>query len=385
MITLSKTKGIVWSISSCDMELCDVEGCDVEGCDAEELFSWNESPSFFVPEFSPDSKKVVSEKEDGLILIWDLDEGQHLLKPLLKPSCALGFSPDCTKLAVSTIDGTIDIWDLATEQVTHRLESLDARMQTFNFSPDGRKVAFGDFSGTVQVWDLHSLSGVTQSSGPLKSHAGKGGYLDEVTVSPDGQKVLIQFSEMLEIRNTATGAVEQRLTGKPDSSTAFSPDSRCLAVLSHDRLEVLDIVKRRVDRVIEGHRYSVILPYFPCAFHNKRKTRRQALNAIYGQLGEHDHRLLPAHLDQVKINRTAMSLDPNNSPYYFTSYPHPIDETEYEYPEDADDWPEFDGCANKNAEHLAICLNRFLCRCEMPEEDTYLPRFAMSSWASPPS
>ncbi|PYH99290.1 hypothetical protein BO71DRAFT_238275 [Aspergillus ellipticus CBS 707.79] len=82
-----------------------------------------------------------------------------------------------------------------------------------------------------------------------------------------------------------------------------------------------------------------------------------------------------------------MSLDANNNnhnndnvPCYFSPYPYPIDEPEYDCPEDAEDWPAFDGCPYKNAEHLAICLNRFLGRCEMPEEDTRPPRFGMSSW-----
>ncbi|RAL03729.1 uncharacterized protein BO80DRAFT_422655 [Aspergillus ibericus CBS 121593] len=114
----------------------------------------------------------------------------------------------------------------------------------------------------------------------------------------------------------------------------------------------------------------------------ERKARRQALNAIYGQLGGLDHRLLPAQFKQVKINHTRMPLDADNAPYYFSAYPYPIDEPEYEYPEDAEDWPEFDGCPYKNAEHLAICLNRFLCRCEIPDEGTHPPRFEMSSWGN---
>ncbi|PYI03932.1 hypothetical protein BO78DRAFT_321565 [Aspergillus sclerotiicarbonarius CBS 121057] len=77
-----------------------------------------------------------------------------------------------------------------------------------------------------------------------------------------------------------------------------------------------------------------------------------------------------------------MSLDANHAPDYFSSYPYPIHEPEYEYPEDAEDWPAFDGCPYKNAEHLAICLNRFLGRCEMPEEDTHPPRFGMSAWGN---
>lgn len=46
----------------------------------------------------------------------------------------------------------------------------------------------------------------------------------------------------------------------------------------------------------------------------ERKYRRQELNNIYGQLGKLDHRLLPAHLKQAKINHTEMSLDTSNPP-----------------------------------------------------------------------
>ncbi|PWY85813.1 hypothetical protein BO94DRAFT_566538 [Aspergillus sclerotioniger CBS 115572] len=77
-----------------------------------------------------------------------------------------------------------------------------------------------------------------------------------------------------------------------------------------------------------------------------------------------------------------MSLEAKSLPLYFSSYSYPIEEPEYEYPEDAEDWPEFDECPYKNAEHLAICLNRSLGRCEMPEADTHPPRFAMSSWGN---
>ncbi|PYI29012.1 hypothetical protein BP00DRAFT_427912 [Aspergillus indologenus CBS 114.80] len=116
----------------------------------------------------------------------------------------------------------------------------------------------------------------------------------------------------------------------------------------------------------------------------ERKGRRRALNAIYGQLGAMDHRLRPAHLKQVQIIHTKMSLDGDAShpPYYFVSYPYPINEPEDEYPEDAEDWPQYDRCPYKNAQHLAICLDRFLDRCAMQETGTQPPRFAMTSWGN---
>ncbi|PYI17550.1 hypothetical protein BO99DRAFT_434440 [Aspergillus violaceofuscus CBS 115571] len=113
----------------------------------------------------------------------------------------------------------------------------------------------------------------------------------------------------------------------------------------------------------------------------ERKARCRALNAIYGLLGAPDQWLLPLHLVQVKITHTGMSLEgaANHAPYYFASYPYPIEEPEYEYPEDAEDWPQYDGCPYKNAQHLAIYLDRFLGRCAMQKTGTQPPRFAMTS------
>ncbi|RAK78081.1 uncharacterized protein BO72DRAFT_376283 [Aspergillus fijiensis CBS 313.89] len=72
--------------------------------------------------------------------------------------------------------------------------------------------------------------------------------------------------------------------------------------------------------------------------------------------------------------------DADHAPYYFSAYPYPIEEPEYEYPEDAEDWPQFDRGPSKNAQHLAICLMRFCSRGEMPAAATHPPRFTMTSW-----
>ncbi|RAH70376.1 uncharacterized protein BO66DRAFT_322703 [Aspergillus aculeatinus CBS 121060] len=74
--------------------------------------------------------------------------------------------------------------------------------------------------------------------------------------------------------------------------------------------------------------------------------------------------------------------DADHAPYHFSAHPYPIEEPDYEYPEDAEDWPQYDGCPYKNAQHLAICLERFLSRCQMQETGTHPPRFAMTCWGN---
>ncbi|MEJ5308444.1 MAG: WD40 repeat domain-containing protein [Anaerolineae bacterium] len=106
---------------------------------------------------SPDNQTVAGSTSDGMVWLWNVNDGQLLHKfttdhPLRVRSVA--FSPDGRLLASAGDDGLIYLWDPLSGQTLQILRNHTSGVTTLAFTPDGRWLVSGSWDGTVRVWGI---------------------------------------------------------------------------------------------------------------------------------------------------------------------------------------------------------------------------------------
>lgn len=112
--------------------------------------------------FSPDSKRLVSQGQDG-VRVWDAANGKQLHYFAPEPGKMWGatdLSPDGKSLAaaLNSSDGKIDIWDISSGKKT--VSFGQGYYAVVRYSPDGKRLAVFEMAKgwlrAVEVWDLAS-------------------------------------------------------------------------------------------------------------------------------------------------------------------------------------------------------------------------------------
>jgi len=131
--------------------------------------------------FSPDgSELAVASDHEQKAIIWDPFTGQRLRAAPWEGNSNLvesvAYSPDGSLLAAGFWAGTV-IWDMDTNEP---LQIYDQESIPFSvaFTPDGSLVAIGHGS-RVSLWDV-------AADEIIASLEGHNGYLEDLTISPDG-------------------------------------------------------------------------------------------------------------------------------------------------------------------------------------------------------
>jgi WD40 repeat protein/tetratricopeptide (TPR) repeat protein/tRNA A-37 threonylcarbamoyl transferase component Bud32 len=193
--------------------------------------------------FSPDSRKVLFEKDGGLLLV-DAADGRLTGKPLWpggrdRSLEAVAVSPDGRTILAGTSQpyakkGEATLWDARTGQLL-RTFTYAARVLSVAFSPDGHTVATGSgmpatAQGEARLWDV-------ETGRPLGALAHQG-PVRVVLFSPDGRTLASASDDR-------TARLWDVASGKPRGATlahnapvralAFSADGGLLLTGSDDQ------------------------------------------------------------------------------------------------------------------------------------------------------
>jgi periodic tryptophan protein 2 len=216
--------------------------------------------------YSPDSTRLVTGSDDGLIKIWDIASGFHIATFTEHTSAVTGsaYSKRGNILFTSSLDGSVRAWDMLryrnfrtftaptrlsfacvaidpsaevvcaashdsfdihlwsvqTGALLDRLSGHEGPVSTLAFTPDGRNLVSGSWDRTIRVWNVFDRS---QTSEALQLTSD----LLCVTVRPDSQQIAASTLDgQLTFWNLNTSVQESGVDGRRDVSGGRSLTSR---------------------------------------------------------------------------------------------------------------------------------------------------------------
>jgi WD40 repeat protein len=194
--------------------------------------------------FSPDGHRLASGGDDGIVRVFDADNGQELLTLKGHEGAVLGvaFSPDGQRLASASGDRAVRLWSASNGAVIRVLTGHTGRLNSVAFSPGGRYLASGGegqgdrdgdgaADGELKIWD-------TATGDARYTLWGHSGPINSVVFTPDGERLASgsddqtvklwdpEFGQEVLTLRGHTGAVQ---------GLAFSPDGHILASIAADQ------------------------------------------------------------------------------------------------------------------------------------------------------
>ncbi|MBC6472057.1 MAG: PD40 domain-containing protein [Hormoscilla sp. GM102CHS1] len=183
--------------------------------------------------FSKDGKILVSDKEDGTILLLGL-EGMPKIKligalPGKSAVSAIAISPDGKILAsASRSDDQIKLWQMDTGKLLDQIAANEG-IVSLAIGPERKIIVTGSRDRTVKLWNL--------SNGTHKQTFKCNSWVNTVAISPDLQ-TLVAGTKSGNIHLVDLNALKEKQSLKngslPVESVAFTPDGKTL-VSSHGR------------------------------------------------------------------------------------------------------------------------------------------------------
>ena len=78
---------------------------------------------------------------------------------------SVAFSPDSRRILTTGDDGIVRVWDAATGAQLHDLVGRANRALCAMYSPDGQRIASGGFGDNVRIWNAQTFEQVAQLGG----------------------------------------------------------------------------------------------------------------------------------------------------------------------------------------------------------------------------
>lgn len=142
--------------------------------------------------WAPDNKRIASASFDGIVQIWDANNGVSLTNfagttNAVTPVYDVAWSPTENKVASCSNNNeeakhTVYIWDGSTGNILSILEGHKGLINAIAWSPDGKYIASASFDYTVKVWDAHNGS-------LFRTYQGHKAKVYDVTWSPDSTRI----------------------------------------------------------------------------------------------------------------------------------------------------------------------------------------------------
>jgi eukaryotic-like serine/threonine-protein kinase len=211
---------------------------------------------FYTVAWSPDSKYIITEYNDGTAKVWNAATGAQV-QMLKGPTDQVVWSPDC-KYFVSR-GGAAKVWNAATGAQVQMLNGFCGE-DSVAWSPDGKYIVTGNTCNFAYVWNA-----TTGAQLELIGYEGRWAHrlgISSVAWSPDGKYIVTgSLDHTAKVWNGTTGAQVQTLTGHTDqvTSVAWSPDSKYIVTGSEDHTaKVWNAVSGDCVQTLRGHKKGVM-------------------------------------------------------------------------------------------------------------------------------
>ncbi len=159
----------------------------------------------------------------------------------------LAYTPDLKSYAMGGADGGVHVFETDKDRPIAELEGPGGRPMAFRWSHDPVRLAVLTDSGAIRVWEwTNRLSIPLPAMAPVRLDSGSialrpdGGQL--CVLGRDGRLSLVQLDSL-------PATISQRI-GQSVSRMGYSPDSRRLAVLSEQQVEIWEVSPPRILRTL---------------------------------------------------------------------------------------------------------------------------------------
>jgi WD40 repeat protein len=136
--------------------------------------------------WSPDGRRIVSTRYDGLVLVWEASSGKVLkaIDTNSQPN-TVAWSPDGARFATTHDDGTTRLWHGTSYTNTAVLDADDGAGWAYavTWAPDSSMLASSREAGSVQLWDAMNNGALVE----LQAHRSE---VWGLSWSPDGLRLV---------------------------------------------------------------------------------------------------------------------------------------------------------------------------------------------------
>ena len=208
---------------------------------------------------TPDGTRVISASggpgEDNTIRIWDIENGEELLKLVghREHVTSLAVTPDGQRVISGSWDKTIRVWDIESGEQLGIIKSGKESIYTIAVAYDGQQIISGSFKGTLILWDL-------ESGEEVHRYKMDDNTIKAAALSPDGKRVVSAGDSItLGVWDRESGEQLQKLfSNKASNSVVIPPDGqKVIAGSRNDQIKIWDLESGNFIQTLEGHTGSV--------------------------------------------------------------------------------------------------------------------------------
>ena len=208
------------------------------------------SSSIYSVSFSCDGKKIVSASGDKTVRIWDAKTG-FCVDTLVHSKYVqfASFSTDGSRIVSASGDKTVCIWDASTGVCLDTLTGHTSEVNSASFSPDGSRIVSAASDNTIRIWD--ASTGVC-----LDTLTGHTSVVNSAFFSPDGRQIVSASNDGTVRIWSTTGVCLDTLTGQWGTAqyASFSSNNKRIVFVSGDDVRVWN---RDGYKIFKGHTESV--------------------------------------------------------------------------------------------------------------------------------
>ncbi|KEF51506.1 uncharacterized protein A1O9_12423 [Exophiala aquamarina CBS 119918] len=171
----------------------------------------------------------------GQLLVWEHASESNILKQSshLDTMTTLSYSPDSTRIITGADDGLIKIWDVSSGFHIATFTEHTSAVTASAYSKRGNILFTSSLDGSVRAWDMLRYRNFRTFTAPIRLS------FSCLAIDPSAEVVCAASHDSFEIHlwSVQTGALLDRLSGHegPVSTLAFTPDGRYLVSGSWDR------------------------------------------------------------------------------------------------------------------------------------------------------